>query len=74
MPSQQYYRRQARLCFQMALACGGPTRAAQLQAQGRVYLDLARQVRQTTDLNSVLEEFNAGQMRKRGPDGSPHRG
>jgi hypothetical protein len=74
MPSPQYYRRQARLCFQMALASGDPKRATQLQAQGRMYLNLARQVRQVTDLNSILEEFNASQMRKRDPGGSPHSG
>jgi len=58
----------------MALASGDRKRATQLQAQGRMYLSLASQVRQATDLNSILEEFNASQMRKRGPGGSPHSG
>jgi hypothetical protein len=36
-----------------------------LEAQGRLYLNLASQLHdKPTDLNSLLDAFNGGQMRK----------
>lgn len=44
--------------------------------QSRMHLNIAEQggVDGAADLDSVLEEFNAYQMLKRDPDGSPHAG
>jgi hypothetical protein len=65
MPSTSYYRGQANLFFRMALACSDAERAMLLEAQGRLYLNLASQLHaEPTDLNSLLDVFNGGQMRK----------
>jgi hypothetical protein len=65
MPSTSYYRDQANLFFRMSLACSDAERGALLEAQGRLYLNLAGQPHdEPTDLNSLLDAFNGDQMRK----------
>jgi hypothetical protein len=65
MPSTGYYRDQANLFFRMALTCGDAERAAQFEAQGRLFLNLAGQVPDPApDLNALLDGFNGHQMRK----------
>jgi len=64
MPSPSYYRDQANLFFRMALASSDAERGALLEAQGRLYLNLASQLHEPpTDLNPLLDLFNRGQMR-----------
>ena len=64
MPRADYYREQARRLALMARATRHADFAAQLEAQARLYLSLARvPERSTNDLNSVLNGFNAQQMR-----------
>jgi len=63
MPSGSYYQSQAELFLRMALACSEPVRAAQLQAQARIFLNLASQMQDgSADLNALLEEFNHQQL------------
>jgi hypothetical protein len=65
MPSAEYYRNQANLFFRMSLACGDPERAAQLEAQARLFLNLAGQSPEPPqDLNTLLDGFNDNQLRK----------
>jgi len=64
MPRADYYREQARRLALMARATRHADFAAQLEAQARLYLSLARvPERSTNDLNSALNGFNAQQMR-----------
>jgi hypothetical protein len=59
MPSRSCYRTQAELFLRMALACSDPERAAQLQAQARLFLNLAGHAQDGgADPNALLEAFN----------------
>ena len=67
MPSRDYYRDQANLFFRMALGCSDPEHAAQIEAQGRLFLNLAEQTSEDSpDLNTLLVDFNHHQLRGRG--------
>ena len=66
MPGETYYKKQAHLLFQMALASRDPARAARLRAQARVLLNLSHMSNEPDkDLAPLLDEFNALQMQKR---------
>jgi hypothetical protein len=65
MPTSHDYREQANLFFRMALVCSDGEQAAQFEAQGRLYADLAEKVNgKRARLNPLLEGFNQGQCRK----------
>jgi hypothetical protein len=65
MPTALYYREQANLFLRMALACSDSEKAAQLEAQGRMFLNLAGQAsEEPADLNALLADFNDHQLRK----------
>jgi len=76
MPRSKYHVEQSKLCLLMALASSDPERRRLLEAQSRMHLNMAEQegVDGAADFDTVLEEFNAYQMLKRAPDGSPHTG
>jgi hypothetical protein len=73
MTHAQYYRNEARHLTSMARASKYPEIAAQLEAQARLYLGLARVCESHgNDLTRGLHEFNSQQMRKglrRNPSG-----
>jgi hypothetical protein len=65
MPHANYYLEQARLLLSMAQVTRDAERAALLEAQARLFQNLARVPESpTSDLTSVLHEFNRYQMRK----------
>jgi hypothetical protein len=68
MPSSQYYRAQAKVLLMLMLAMRDSDRAAKVEAKAREYLaqaDLPED--DLRELNSILEEFNNAQLRKRQP-------
>ena len=65
MPRADYYQEQARRLMSMARTARHPDFAAQLEAQARLYLSLARiRASPASDLTALLNEFNARQMRE----------
>jgi hypothetical protein len=65
MLSTSYYREQAELYLQMAIGSADPEHAKQYEAQACLFLNLADQASdQRPDLNTLLDGFNAQQLRK----------
>jgi|tagenome__1003787_1003787.scaffolds.fasta_scaffold16756687_1 hypothetical protein len=66
MPDALYYHDQAELYFRMAAVCSNPELAAQYAAQGRMYLNLGTQTKDSPrdDFNRLLDEFNFRQIRE----------
>jgi len=70
MPSQRYYRQRARTLLAWSRATKDKAYAAQLRLRAANELEQAEHAREAvTDLNPLLSEFNAGQMRKEGKEG-----
>jgi hypothetical protein len=66
MPSSQYYRVQAKVLLMLMLAMGDSKRSARAEAKAREYLAQAELPEDDVhELNSLLEEFNNSQLRKR---------
>jgi len=65
MPSARYYRQQAKLLLSWAKATKDKAYAARLRARAVVELGLAQEAHEAVaDLNPLLAEFNAEQLRK----------
>lgn len=65
MPSARYYRRQAKLLLSWAKVTKDKSYADRLRTQAATELAHARQAHEAVaDLNPLLAEFNAGQLRK----------
>jgi hypothetical protein len=70
MPSQRYYRQRARTLLAWSRATKDKAYAAQLRLRAANELEQAEHAREAVaDLNPLLSEFDAGQMRKEGNDG-----
>jgi hypothetical protein len=65
MATAATYRDQANVFFRMALVCSDWEQAAQLEAQGRMFLNMARQLPDPSrDPNSLLEGLRIQQPSK----------
>ena len=70
MPSQRYYRPRARTLLAWSRATKDKVYAAQLRLRAANELEQAEHAREVVaDLNPLLSEFNAGQIRKEGNEG-----
>jgi hypothetical protein len=66
MPSSAYYREQAKVLLMLMLAMNDSQRAKKVEAKAREYLAQAQLPEQDPhELNTVLEEFNNSQLRRR---------
>jgi len=65
MPSARYYRRQAKLLLSWAKATQDKSYADRLRTQAATELENAQKAHEAVaDLNPLLAEFNARQLRK----------